>query len=76
MKQAHPTLKYKNNCTDGAKFGLNRALLPDVVEYLTARGYAVKGRGEWRVMLCPFHDDSTPSLRIHSRKRMLQMYVL
>ena len=50
MKQAHPTLgKYKNNCTDGAKFGLNRALLPDVVEY-------------------PFHDDSTPSLRIHSRK--------
>lgn len=69
MKQAHPTLgKYKNNGTDGAKFGLNRALLPDVVEYLTARGYAVKGRGEWRVMLCPFHDDSTPSLRINSRK--------
>lgn len=74
MKKAYPTLgKYRNqqhnNRTDQPKkFGLNRALLPDPIEYLTARGYTVKGRGEWREMICPFHDDSTPSLRINSHK--------
>lgn len=76
MKQAHPTLgKYRHNPQadhkqhgQAKKFGLNRALLPDPIEYLTARGYSVKGRGELREMICPFHDDSTPSLRINSRK--------
>lgn len=68
MKKAYPTLgKYRNN-TAAKKFGLNRALLPDPIEYLTAQGYTVKGRGEWREIICPFHDDTTPSLRINSRK--------
>lgn len=70
MKKAHPTLGKYTKPTHGnsPKFGLNRDLLPDVVEYLTARGYSLKGRGEWREMLCPFHDDSSPSLRINTRK--------
>ena len=69
MKQAHPTLgKYRNTNTDKPKkFGLNRALLPDPIEYLTARGYAVKGRGEWREMICPFHDDRHPSMKVDTR---------
>jgi hypothetical protein len=74
MKKAHPTLgKYPNQSTSKHnptlnKFGLNRALLPEPIEYLTTRGYTLKGRGEWRIMICPFHDDSSPSLRINSRK--------
>ena len=65
MKKAHPTLgKYsKQN-----KFGLNRALLPDPIEYLTANGHTLKGRGVWREMVCPFHDDTSPSLRINTQK--------
>ena len=48
--------------------GLNKALLPDPIEYLQARGYTLKGRGVWREMVCPFHDDSKPSLRIDIQK--------
>lgn len=48
--------------------GLNKALLPDPIEYLQARGYTLKGRGLWREMVCPFHDDSKPSLRINIQK--------
>lgn len=70
MKQAHPTLgKYRNhNSNQPKKFGLNRSLLPDVLEYLQARGIAIKGKGVWREILCPFHNDSSPSLRINTIK--------
>lgn len=52
----------------GRKFGLNRALLPEVIDYLKARGIALKGRGLWRDAICPFHDDHNASLRINSVK--------
>ncbi len=70
MKRAYPTRGNASNTASAANthFGLNRALLPDPITYLAARGYELKGRGEWREMICPFHDDTSPSLRINSRK--------
>lgn len=70
MKRAYPTRGNANNSsqTNPKSFGLNRALLPTPLDYLTARGYALKGRGEWREMICPFHDDTSPSLRINITK--------
>lgn len=77
MKYATP---YRKNSMAGAhfggrsihdtkpKFGLNRALLPDVIDYLKAQQINIKGRGLWLDIVCPFHDDSSPSLRINSVK--------
>ena len=34
-------------------------------DYFAAQGLTLLGGGEWRTALCPFHDDTRPSLRIH-----------
>lgn len=57
-----------NSSTTNNKFGLNRSLLPNPIEYLKAQGLTPKGSGEWRDLVCPFHDDTSPSLRFHSVK--------
>lgn len=41
-----------------------RDLLPSPVEYFTSQGLKLTGGGEWKSALCPFHEDSKPSLRL------------
>lgn len=65
MKYAHPTRGGKQA---GRQFGLNRALLPRPIEYLTSRLIPAKGTGVWRDIVCPFHDDHTASLRFNIEK--------
>lgn len=38
--------------------------LPSPAQYFSQIGLKLLGRGAWRSALCPFHDDSTPSLRV------------
>ena len=38
--------------------------LPDAAGYFSEQGITLLGRGEWRSALCPFHEDSKPSLRV------------
>ncbi len=43
-----------------------RGHLPDPVAYYVEReGARLLGRGHWRSALCPFHDDTRPSLRVN-----------
>jgi len=50
------------------RFGLNRSLLPPALEYYRDHsGMKLTGTTEWRTALCPFHDDTQPSLRINTR---------
>lgn len=41
-----------------------RDRLPDWLAYAYREGIVVEGRGKWRNILCDFHDDHHPSLRI------------
>lgn len=43
----------------------NRNRLPDPDAYYTAELGALRGHSAWRDALCPFHDDSHPSLRVN-----------
>ena len=45
-------------------FGFNRALLPSPGEYFKAQGLKLTGGGEWKNAVCPFHQDTHPSLRV------------
>ena len=40
-------------------------LLPAPGTYYHEQDLTLSGGGEWRSSLCPFHDDTNPSLRIH-----------
>lgn len=55
MRRAHATR---------ARFPFRRDLLPSPSEYYVAQGLTLKGGGEWKSAICPFHDDTKPSLRI------------
>lgn len=44
---------------------LDRAHLPDPAHYYTAELGALQGRGVWRDAVCPFHQDTRPSLRVN-----------
>lgn len=46
------------------KCGFDRARLPHPSEYFTQQGLKLTGGGEWKNAVCPFHDDSKPSLRV------------
>ncbi len=45
----------------------NRDHLPGWLAYADAQGIKVEGRGTWRSILCDFHDDSKPSLRVNTK---------
>lgn len=49
---------------DGRKPAFNRELLPRPGAYFAGEGLKLKGGGEWKSALCPFHADKTPSLRL------------
>lgn len=46
------------------RFSFNRRLLPKPGDYYAAEGVKLLGRGAWRDALCPFHPDTSPSLRV------------
>lgn len=49
-----------------ARWAYNKDKLPPVVEYLTREGVSFSDRGgRWLSMVCPFHDDTRPSLRVN-----------
>jgi DNA primase len=41
-----------------------RELLPMPGNYFEAQGVKLTGGGEWKNAICPFHEDSKPSLRL------------
>lgn len=43
----------------------NRDRLPDWPAYADQFGLALHGRGRWQSVLCDFHDDSEPSMRVN-----------
>ena len=42
----------------------NAALLPSPGEYYRKQGLTLRGGGEWKSAICPFHPDTKPSLRL------------
>lgn len=42
----------------------NRLALPSPPDYYAAEALALKGGGPWRDAVCPFHADTSPSLRV------------
>jgi hypothetical protein len=44
---------------------INRSLLPDPANFYARELGALKGSGAWRDALCPFHDDTRPSMRVN-----------
>lgn len=47
------------------RFIYNRDLLPNIESYYASQGLKLIGRGKWKSALCPFHEDTNPSLRIN-----------
>ena len=45
-------------------FAFDRRLLPTPAAYYAGEGIKFLGRGPWRDALCPFHPDTSPSLRV------------
>lgn len=43
----------------------DRSRLPSWPEYAAAEGLTLHGRGRWRNVLCDFHDDRRPSMRVN-----------
>ena len=43
----------------------NRVRLPEPDKYFEGQGLVLIGKGNWRSAKCPFHDDESPSLRVH-----------
>ncbi len=42
----------------------DRSRLPDPAQYYAAQGLHLTGKGQWRNAICPFHEDTKPSLRV------------
>lgn len=60
---------YSKLTTNGKKFGFKRASLPSTYVYLNQIiKLPYKGNGSWVTAVCPFHDDTSPSLRINLEK--------
>lgn len=60
MKSKSP-LRGKNR----SEAGFRRAFLPNPTEYYRKQGVKLTGGGEWKNAVCPLHDDTRPSLRVH-----------
>ena len=43
----------------------NKSKLPTPIVYYTERNFRLVGNGNWRKTICPFHDDSRPSLSVN-----------
>jgi CHC2 zinc finger len=47
-----------------ARFEFRRERLPKPATYFQQSGLKLSGLGDWRNAICPFHDDTRPSLRV------------
>lgn len=59
MRRAHPTRGLSRTA-----FGFRRDRLPNPLAYYREQGLKLTGGGEWKSALCPFHPDTSPSLRV------------
>lgn len=59
MRRAYPT-RGLNRPT----FGFKRDRLPNPVAYYREQGLKLLGGGGWKSTVCPFHADTSPSLRV------------
>lgn len=59
MRYANPTRGLNRPA-----FGFKRNRLPNPGEYYHEQGLKLTGGGEWKSSLCPFHNDTRPSLRV------------
>ena len=61
-----------NHSPDSNKISWNykscfdRNLLPNPYKYYTEQGLKLAGGGEWKNSICPFHNDTKPSLRVRT----------
>jgi hypothetical protein len=46
------------------KVALRRDLLPHPADFYASEGIKLLGAGGWRDALCPFHNDTKPSMRV------------
>ncbi len=44
---------------------LDKSRLPSAFNYLDGLNIKLRGGGEWRTGLCPFHEDKSPSLSVN-----------
>jgi len=59
MKHANPT---RGHCQPA--FAFKRDPLPNPADYYHEQGLKLVGGGEWKSAVCPFHNDTKPSLRV------------
>lgn len=59
MRHAYPTRGETRPA-----FAFRRDRLPLPAEYYAEQGLRLTGGGAWKSALCPFHNDTTPSLRV------------
>lgn len=59
MRRANPTRGHQRSA-----FAFKRNLLPSPAEYYREQGLKLIGGGEWKSAVCPFHNDTKPSLRV------------
>ena len=46
----------------------SRKDLPSPIQYFETQGIVLKGKSNWRDAICPFHNDTKPSLRVNIAK--------
>ena len=56
-------MKFNSNCKN-YKSSFKRNQLPTPGEYYRKQGLKLTGGGEWKSTICPFHEDTNPSLRL------------
>lgn len=59
MRRAYPT-RGENR----GRFAFKRDRLPSPAEYYRGQGLKLTGGGAWKSAVCPFHNDTKPSLRV------------
>ena len=59
MKRANAT-----RATPPKSFAFRRDRLPNPADYFQAQGLKLAGGGVWKSAVCPFHNDTKPSLRV------------
>lgn len=53
-----------NNNAQKSRGKFSRAALPPAIHYYEAQGITLTGNGAWLKAICPFHDDTNPSLNV------------
>ena len=53
----------------------SRKALPDAITYYEQQSIKLKGGGQWRDAICPFHADTKPSLRVNIERGAYRCFV-